>query len=460
MPLHADSLPFALNRDMVGEAITEQEREEATSQLLETLNTTFWRDAVAGRVTGGPAQKDGIDPATWWSGITVARANGVVRFVHTENGADNNGLRTAPVLEGACYELAITGDPDTERLVHRLLRGFTSWSTAMERGPDDESGLLARAAYPEPYTYPVGDVTLSVDTSPGRPGLDGGPAQFIHLPENPAFGDLYVRNTRSKDDLGHMLRALGAVDSCDGILHDRADLVEARRRAIQWSARIVDADFHIPTLDKDLQEVIPSGDLAVLFPVIECGARLAVHLAATETEVEDEDCEEGMQVPENSGLSSGALQIVRHFHLGATQQALIHGQNDIAEQLASGLAARLDTVFDAMDAGEPHDNFHDGDLIAYLLHASAAGVPLTPREVRWLYGQLSATHDAALATDPYNFQLFAANTPDGSYAYDPAIGPTSFIEAGLWLAPCAAKYRDPAGTSVFDCDRIASELGN
>lgn len=459
LPAHADTLPFALDRDMAGEPVTDEELDLATTQLLETFAATRWVETVAGRVHAAPAEDDGLDAATWWSGVTVTRADGVVTFTHTENGADNNGLRTAPLLEGACYAFALTGDPAAEDLVRRLLRGFTSWSQAMERGPDDELGLLARAGYPAPFTRAVGDVTLSVDTSPARPGLDVAPAQFIHLPDNPHFGDLWVRNTRSKDDLGHMLRALGAVDRCDALLSDRADLVEARRRAIQWSSRIVAEDFHIPTLDPDLVEVIPEGDLALLYEELECGARLAVNLAATEAPVGGEDCADGLQVPENDLLSSSALQIVRHFHLGATQQALVHGQDEVAEELASGLAGRLDVVFDAMDAGEPHDNFNDGDLIAYLLHATAAGVPLTPREVRWLHGQLATTWAAAVAADPATFALFDAETADGTYGYEPGVGSTGFVELGAWLAPCAAKYRDPAGTPVLDCDRIAAELG-
>lgn len=459
LPQHADALPFALDREMVGDPIADAEIDDATKQLIEVLEATRYFETVADRVHAAPRDEDGLDPATWWSGVTVTRENGVVAFTHTENGADNNGLRTAPLLEGACYAYALSGDPAAEALVDRLLRGFVSWSEAMERGPDDEVGILARAAYTEPFTMDVGDVTLSVDTSPARPGVDVEPAQFVHLPDNPRFGDVWVRNTRSKDDLGHMLRALGEVDRCDAILADRADLVEARRRAIQWSSRIVAEDFQIPTLDPDLQEVIPEGDLAMFFEEIECGARLAVNLAATEAPVDGEDCEDGLQVPENTVLSSGALQIVRHFHLGAAQQALVHGQNEVAEQLAYGLSERLDVVHEAIDAGEPHDNFNDGDLVAYTLHAVAAGVPLTPREVRWLHGRLAATWASATAADPATFALFDAGTPDGEYVYEPGLSGTSFIEVGLWLAPCAAKYRDPAGTPVLDCDRIEAALG-
>jgi len=46
-------------------------------------------------------------------------------------GGDNNGLRTAPLLEGACYAYALWKKPQHEQLLRRLIRGFSSWALAM-----------------------------------------------------------------------------------------------------------------------------------------------------------------------------------------------------------------------------------------------------------------------------------------------------------------------------------------
>src|SRR5262249_36196580 len=118
LPNHPRSLPFDLERSDVGQPVSAGEVATATDQFLQLLERTRYFHLVDDRVHGWPES----DPAghywygTWWSGITVTKANRRVTYLHGADGADNNGLRTAPLLEGACYAYALWKQPAHEHL--------------------------------------------------------------------------------------------------------------------------------------------------------------------------------------------------------------------------------------------------------------------------------------------------------------------------------------------------------
>jgi hypothetical protein len=461
LPDHPRSLPFDYTRPDVGTPLTPAELAAATTQYLEILAATAWFDTIAQRAHGVPQG----DPAhrywyaTWWSGVTVARAAGKVTFTHGADGADNNGLRTAQLLEGACYAQTLWKKPAHELLTRRLLRGATSWFLAMETGPGADPFLMARAAYPAPLDVTETPLPLHVDYSPARPGNDVPPAVFIHLPDNPSWPDLWVRNLRSKDDIGHLLRALGEIDTCDGHFADpaaQADLTELRRRFEGFSRRVQADGFAIATLGKDLQEYVPTDGLAHFIKLFECGALLTLeetgHAGAP-----DVDCGDGNDpVPEGVGaLKSSAMQIVRSFHEAAVLGALVHGKPDVAQAMLAGLGKRLDTVMDLIDAGTPPTNFNPSDLVAFMIHAANTGVPLTSREVRWLHARLAEAHasylDPARAAD---FALFSPGGADGAYPFEPGGAGIDFKDLGIVLGLCAAEYRNPTTRAALDCDAV------
>jgi hypothetical protein len=461
LPEHARTLPFAYTRPDAGTALTPAEISAATQQYLEVLQGTRWFETVAQRAHGWPE----TDPkkrywyATWWSGVKVSRSGGKVTFTHSAGGADNNGLRTAQLMEGACYGLALWGTPELERLTRRLVRGSTSWFLAMERTAADDSFLMARAAYPEPVASTEMPLPLFIDYSASRPGTDGDATVYIHLPDNPEWPDLWVKNKRSKDDIGHLLRAVGEVDTCDGnfkAAEAQQELVEMRRRYEGFSRRVEADDFAIATLDKELMEQVPPDGLAHFIKFLECGSLLSLQLTG-HGHPTDVDCGDGNDpVPEGQGgIKSGAMQIVRSFHTAAVQQALVHGQVDIAKTMLSGIGKRLDTVMDLIDAGTPPDNFSTKDLAAFMVHAASAGVPLTSREARWLHLRITEAHAAYLdASQLKEYDLFSPGAPDGDYDYEPGGEGIDFKDLGLVLGLCAAQYKNPATREVLDCDAV------
>jgi hypothetical protein len=464
MRAHPRQLPFTFERPDVGEAVTSGELAAATDAFLELLEKTRYFDLINDRVHGWP--ESGGDGrywyGTWWSGVSVQKREGKVTYLHGAGGADNNGLRTAQLLEGACFSYALGKTPAHQHLLRKLMRGFTSWFLAMERTSGDNAiPLLSRAAYPASVTSHDGGHELFIDYSLNRPGEDNGATVYVHLPNNPSWGDLWVKNKRSKDDIGHMLRAVAQLDTCDGLLDAdaQAELKDLRRRFVAWAKKVEDDEWSIATLDKELQVVIPEDGLAHFFTAggLECGAQLSVRLQGR-GEVGDLDCGDNTLLDEGaSALNNSAMQIVRSFHEASIHHALLANRTDTAEMLLGGLGHRLDVIFDRFDANMTV-NTPTPDLAALVLHSANAGVPLTSREVRWLHARLKEAHDSYGVPSPA-YDIFAASTPDGSYSYDPSGSGLDFKDIGLLLGSCVAQYRNPSSRPLLDCEKVRSWMG-
>src|SRR5262249_52053108 len=141
------ALPVTYTRPDTGTPLTAAELATATDQLVALLADTRYFAVVDERVHGWPESAGGFSYGTWWSGVSIEKKSGKVSFVHAADGAENNGLRTAPYLEGACYAYLFGGDDLTASLVRRMARGYSSWALAMQRYAGDEA-MLARASYP------------------------------------------------------------------------------------------------------------------------------------------------------------------------------------------------------------------------------------------------------------------------------------------------------------------------
>ena len=230
-PLCEGGLPYAIDRTPAGDPVDAGELTAITQQYLDLLTHLDYFDLMAERAHGWPED----DPRgrywyeTWWSGVDIVKSGGAITFLHNETGADNNGLRTGPLLEGVCYALALWDRPEDERLVRGFMRGFIAWMRAMERSADDpDAPMLSRAFYPEST---VDELGFAIDYSLNRPGEDADPSEYVHVPDNPHWGDIWIKNKRSKDDIGHMLRAIAQLSACEAVLGD------GRARGVRGAAR-------------------------------------------------------------------------------------------------------------------------------------------------------------------------------------------------------------------------------
>ncbi len=456
-------LPFSYERPDVGVALSSTELSDATDRYLELLDGTRWIDFVDERAHGWPKS----DPqgrywfGTWWSGVTVVKQGGQVTYEHGDNGADNNGLRTAHVLEGACFAHLVWGLPVAERVTHKVLRGFTSWILSMERQPNDAAApLLGRAHYPASIQSDDGP-SYFIDYDRNHPGNDNGATEYVRVPLNPHWGDIWIKNKRSKDDIGHMARAIGLLDACDGTFGSseaQADLVQMRDLYATWARKVEDEGWKIATLDKS-GNVWQPPDLLANFVTLgnaECDAVLALRLMGR-GDPGMFDCGNGIVPLEAAIVGSNDQngEIFRSFHEAAVVHALRSRQNTVARALLDGLALRIEEGIDGFESGNPPAFLTDRDFADLLLLSASLGVPLTSREVRWVHGQIDIARTEYLdSKNDRIYNVFDASTPDGAYSFQPGQAGIHFKSLALALGSCASPYANPAARPLLDCARV------
>jgi hypothetical protein len=456
-------LPVSYQRADVGTPVSAAELQLATDELIALLADTRYFDFVDERVHGWPRTSPDDGSYWWgtfWTGVSVSKAGGTVTYTHSADGADNAGIHTSPYLESACWAHLLWGEAKTGDLVRRIARGLSAWVLAMERTTGDTSPrLLSRSFYPPPVTSNEGGRSLVIDTSASRPGVDAEPSDYIHHPNNPTLGDIYVKNKRSKDDVGHMLRAIAQVQACAPRLDagGKADLAQLVSLYDAWAKDVDARGFVIPTRDAAGAVYEPSLQLARYTTVgnVECIGTLAIRL--THTNVPGNvDCQSGMSTLEATTwpfLKNDARQIMRTHHAAAVVQAHRKLVTTTGATLLQGLGERVSKDFDL--ATNPPSGFNPMDAAAFFAFAANVGVPLRSNEVRFLHARLHEAYVGMRAPEhAKTFRLFDPTTPDGSYSFDPPNIGLFHRDLGLLLGTCASPWRNPAARPLLDCDRL------
>ena len=455
--------PVSFVRPGRGDPVSDAELAAVTDDYLELLSGIRYFDVARERAHGWPAS----DPqgrywyGTWWSGVSIVRENGAITYVHGADGADNNGIRTAPLLEGALFAHAIWGQPSELSLSREFVRGFSSWILAMQSTSHPDAGvLMTRAHYPVSVTSTDDGVEVLIDYGLNRPGLDNGATEYVHVPDNPHWGDIWVKNKRSKDDLGHMMRAIAHVsrlptDGADPALRADADEMLTLYRA--WARRVEDDDWTIATYDANLEVYIPPDGLAHLAQVLngECDVILTLRLFGR-GDAGGWDCGNGITDVDNiASVKPSNAQMFRAYHEGLVAHAQLAGKNKTALALLEGLAVRVETTLDALESSNPPDAPNPEDMTELIVQAANVGLPLTWREVRYVHDRIREAHDSYL--DGSQFDAIHAlddGMPDGTYPYQPSGKGFFFRNIGAVLGSCVSTFRSENGQPILDCDRV------
>jgi len=469
-PDASPDVPYAgLTRPEAGEPVSDAELAEVTALYLDLLEQTRWFQVTDERVHGWPRS----DPegrywyGTWWSGVKVLKEGGKVRYLHSQDGADNNGMRTGPLIVGAVFAERLWGGH--ELLVREMLRGFTSWGLCVERTDGvDVTPMLARSAYPASVTSTDDGREIRIDYDLNHPGViegrydpnDPPPSLYVLNPANPHWGEVWLKNKRSKDDVGHMLLALAFVEALEatGSAELAADVAEARTLYAAWARRVEDDGWKVATVDEDWSVYWPAEDLAFFVQVLnaECKGMLAVRLYGR-GDGGTLACGNGLSnIDEVWGLKNDLHQIERSFHEAAAALADLRGQPDLARSMREGLVVRLDKVMDGVEKPtRPFGLSGNEDLAELVVMSGNVGVPLTWREVRFLHQRVRDAHASYLA-DPQNpaYRVFEAATPDGEYAYEPGGQGLFWRYVPALLGACASPLWSPASKPLLDCDAV------
>jgi hypothetical protein len=455
----------AVPRTDEGAPLTSAELAKATDELIDIIKRTNYFDFADSRIQGWPASdsKHKYWWGSYWSGITVTKNNGVVTYKHSNDGSDNNGMRTAPYLEGACYAYSLWHNPREARIVRKSVRGFSSRILQSERiSQPNMPKVISRVLYPENVDVNEDGRQIHIDYSANRPGVRVGVIQYVHIPDNPTFGDIWIKNSHSRDDLGEMMRSMALIRGCEGqISRDvDSDIFEMRNLFSEWATDVDQNNFEIPSLDEqgNYNKSTDSGTDKFNHRVLLCWGNYALRLLHLDY-AENLDCGDADFKFEDTfhrWIQNDALQQQRTMRIAAV--AMAHQKKQNVNPLIDGIVKKIVRDLKYIDGSWSNSKVNINDIPGFFINANNVGAPLTSKEIRWLHERL---HRAYLEIDGASpvFHVFDTSTPSGTYSYEaPGNTGINFSTIGLLLGACASPYRNLNNRQVFDCQRLQARM--
>jgi len=352
------------------------------------------------------------------------------------------------------------------RLVEQYSKGVSAQFAGMVWDSTDTARtIMARAVIPFDHTrvLDTGD-TVAVDYSAWRRPTDSWNRQTIRIPANPYWGEVWVRNMRSKDDLPNLFRAgvwLGWTARFGLDPNVRAAAARAHDDLARFAADVIGHGYRIRTRGADGRVFVPQQDLASLAtydfisPTGECTGKITLAQYAY-ARVLRNHCHTGygslydLIAPQAHFYN---LAIIRGFQMTALLTALTSNHNHTARRLMEGLEDRADDVF-AMSAGYGNtspEKWREAGAV-FLIQAAACGLPLTWSDVRLIHRQFGQALDT-LDRWPY-WNLWDPSVPDGEYDYYPRLPIVGVETMGYLLEYCFSPFRNLSGAPCVDCDLV------
>ncbi len=460
-----DALPFAFTRADEGDALTDAEITAFTEKI-----TGFWKEidlfTWLVRVSHGMHASTGMpDYMVYWHDVDVRKENGEVTFFHsTRGGAHNIFIPTPKYLAQAIAGYLLSGDETMGYIVEQYSKGIAAACKGMVYDENDPlEYLMARNIVTHDHQYEVdGGRVKNVIASTWYSEYESWNTSRIHYPNNPYWGDIYVTNMRSKDDVPHIYRTAPWLLYVVKYGQD-ASVVNAAEEALEYihgfTKDIVDSGYHIRTKDKNGDAYIPTEDLAsfVDFEFLdknaECNAKLSSAILGTWCPQEN-DCETGDGGRYETGATANHYYnyaIIDNFHLAAVALLLVNHRDEAAYKLLEGLDQRLAKY----NAKGDTDEGWLGDLAVLSLQSAIAGLPLTSKEAREIHTRYGQAVDEYLQFDRWD--VWDESVADGEFRYDPnrAASGIRMEEIAFPLEYCWSPFRNEANTRLIDCDVVA-----
>lgn len=472
--LGAKALPELIAKDLAFQRqsnntppISAGELSSATDAYISLLKGTRYFEVLDERIHGWPESNPAKPPfGIWWIGVQLERRGGKVVYRHHEIGSDNAAADTGDLLENLCYAQRFLGDGVHTRTLKRTAQGLAALANAMRSKSSPNQGiLLSRSFYPEPVESTDQSTPIFFDYSRARPGTDNSATEYVHISDNPHWGDVWVKNKRSKDDMGHVMRGISQTSqTCKDILEGQAKtaLIEAKSSHMLWAQRVISDSGAIATLDKSRKVYWPFETLArfVSFGGIECTAYLALHLFSSGG-TGDYDCGNGTSgiIDWLAQINDQNLPLVESYHLAAMAGALEYSRLAGARQLADGLASRLSKMSELAYNNSWSDSYKLENFSALILRSNTLGIPLQNNEARWLQKQIINAKNSYLTPQrDHLYEFLNKAETDGIYPYTPHGDGILWRDIGAVLGTCSSAWRAQSGAKIVDCDRLRREL--
>ena len=483
------SLPFSVTRaDSSGIPPSAAEVEAFTRRMADFFRAVDWF-AWTRRVSHGldPSQAgEQVPYLFWWQDddVVAVRTGDTVTFRHdgpSDNMMAHVGRVIGPVVgaylsgAGTLRQHAIQRD-----LVLGYLRGVSALFDGNIWAEEDPvvPTVMARALFHRNHPFLLeGGRKAVVDYEPQRHEESQQRHDTVHNPANPAYGDVFVRTKRSKDDFPwiyrlqvHLARLLWS--DRDAEVRAAAERLYGQLQA--FAADIVDHGYiirakgaggkvFIPWLDEASGTVDDFASLVEyeeLLPNAECNAKLGVALIARGDPLGN-DCGNGIsEIYEEIAMARyyGHTWMQWGFHVSAVAVSLLYGAPG-AKDLVSGLGTRLADLA-VRDDPVSKDPRYPSDVAQLSVLAAAYGLPLTPAEARRILREYAAAADHYQGWDRWD--LWRSDLPDGEYTPHPSresVRDDGTTRTHVWIPEmanlfeyCGSPLRAMDGAPFLDCD--------
>lgn len=427
------------------------------------------------------------DYKIWWTNAFMVRSGDLVTL-SWERPPDNTTQSVGRVLGAVAGMFLDSGDETAWELTLGLVRGLSATYDGMIWGDEDPviEPIMARTIFNRSYeTLLDGVRRLAVDYDSVRFEQVELRHDTVHNPSNPTWGDIYVRNKRSKDDFPFLYRNMAVLVNLAWKTEDdeiRDAIVKIVKQVRAMTADIIEHDYCIRTKDaggKPYIPLTPGGgveDYATFrsydsfVPLGECTGKLATALLAS-GETLGNNCESADTQFYGDGSLYEELAIETHFcatdliwgfHVAALAVALMVNDTGTARKLLDGLVARIDgLMLDQRAANHPE---WWPEMAQLLVLAAAYGVPLTGAEARLVqtrYLEAFEFYEETVCWDPWD-----SSVPEGTrcsvmpdrYARDSRGNVAkAHVRIEEMLSPfeyCASPFRATTGASFIDCEAL------
>jgi hypothetical protein len=477
----ARSMPLEFTRPADGEPIPAAEVTEFTKKV-----TGLWKKIGYARWL--LRTSIGVDPSTgkepflaWYNDVSAVKAGDLVT-IWQHGGEHNMWIPGSKVLAEVLGGCVLTSDWEWCKAAEQYCKGLTAVVKGFVWDEDDPAPyLMARAILPMDQEFSL-DADYWHDDGRRKAVTyhdswkveDGWNAHTFPWPHNPTWGEMYVTNMRSKDDVRAITRTTAWLPYVVADVQDeatRAACQETWDTMLGFHKDIVDSDYFIRTKGADgvayaftHQDLGNYAQYVVVHPQNECAARLATDLIAyghpgtleyKGKQYDNSDCGTGWKT-----AYEGFAEVTHYYnypicwdyHMAAIAQTLEYGLVDLARPLLEGMAARMTEYLkpDTKEPGATHQDWQR-DMALLLVQAAATGLPLTASEARHVQKHwLQAIQD--YQDWPY-WDLWDAGVPDGEYGVRPGAseGGIEVESLAMFMEYCMSPFQNPAGAAFVDC---------
>jgi len=476
IPDYPTELPFTFERDQVGDPLTQEEIDAFTDKYIGFLQNVGWFDWLRWTNHGMHENTGKYDYILYWQDTQATKSGNTVTFSHT-GGADNLMIRLGKHFNATAALYLATERDDLAYLLRMWSRGVVALFMSMQHTEDDPvTTIMPRTPFTENCSYTIDGRDVVVDYDPVKQErVYSWNAHTIPNADNPYWDNVWVRNMRSKDDVPHIYRMVPmlmrlVVEAPDQEVADAA--LEALDALQLFAKDITDSGYFIRTKDEWGNWYLPLEDSGIvkdlasfsiytpIVPNAECDGRLASALIGYQDHL-DVDCEQGIgYLYELIATTSHYFNwaIIRYLHLASVYNALMVGENEVAQELMEGLAERATTIINDEEGRAAHQEW-DADAAGFYVTSATVGLPLTNEEARLVVEQYGQSIDF-YETWP-NWDLWDPSVPDGVVLYQPE---SQEIPGGAWalrvdelgfiLEYCASLFLNDATSEFIDCERL------